>query len=146
MCYIYNADVYCDDCGDQIKRDIAAGILVGTDDAELWLLIEFDVDDDVDDVVALLDSLDERQYDSGDYPKHCSDDEESDCPQHCGSGAGCINAHVFDDGDKCGCLIGSNLTDDGMEYVREAVREGGDVADLWKAEFDYIDFDDDIPA
>ena len=117
MCVIYQADVYCDDCGRDIVRRLKGE---GKNPAD------FD---------------DENLYDSDEYPKDGDDDEESDSPQHCGNGADCVNAIVLSDGSKVGCLIGTNLTSEGMDYVREAVQEGGMVArEVWRDEFDYIDF------
>jgi hypothetical protein len=119
MSYIFNADVYCDDCGEDIRRTIdAAGN-------------------------APADPDDEHSYDSGEYPKcsgGCSD--ESDCPDHCGSGEDCINAHEFPDGWKIGVWLGNALTTDGENYVKEAVRDGGEVAELWAKYYDYLDFED----
>jgi hypothetical protein len=66
MCYIYNADIYCDDCADKIKdalvRDGSAAALIAEG----------------------ADLTDERSYDSDEYPKGCTGSDESDCPQHCG--------------------------------------------------------------
>lgn len=59
MGYIYQADVYCDDCGLEIRKQLA--------------------------VSAPTDPLDHHSYDSDDYPKEARvEHEESDCPQHCG--------------------------------------------------------------
>ena len=143
MCYVYAGDIYCDGCAALIKREVAIGIYGGN-----GLVVGPDCDgyyeyETVDDVVDYLDSLDERDYDSGDYPKYGSDDEACDSPQHCGSGPDCVNAIELSDGSKCGDLIGNDLTADGVEYVKDAVRAGGVVADLWRDEFDWIDFDDD---
>ena len=82
--------------------------------------------------------------DTDDYPQWGSDDEESDCPQHCGNGENCVNSITLSNGSKIGCLIGTNLTTDGVEYVKEAVKEGGLCAtEVWQVEFDYIDFPPD---
>lgn len=84
------------------------------------------------------------QEDTGDtneYPQHGSDDEETDSPQHCASGEECPNAITLSDGTKIGCLIGTSLTTDGVEYVKEAVKEGGLCAtEVWREEFSWIDF------
>ena len=112
MAYIYNADIYCDECGEEL----------------IAMLIAKDV---------------ENTGDSDDYPQSCDDDEETDSPQHCGSGKDCLNAITLSNGDMVGCLIGTNLTGDGVEYVKEYVKEGGIVAtEIWREEFDWIDFDD----
>ena len=91
----------------------------------------------------ILDNIDERLYDSCQYPKNGNDDEESDCPQHCGSHSDCINNIYLEHDVVIGCLIGNSLTGDGIEYVKGVVRDGnGPVCDFWRNEFDYIDFDD----
>ena len=59
--YIYNADIYCEPCGNKIKRNL---------DAE---------------GLAPLHLADEFYWDSGDYPKGPYDASESDTPDHCGS-------------------------------------------------------------
>lgn len=116
MAYIYAADIYCDDCGEDIKRSIRA---------------EGNAPDDPND---------EYSYDSGDYPKYCDGTSESDSPQHCGSGDDCINVIKFDDGYAIGVWLENNLTSEGDDCVIEAVREGGDVAELWAEYYDHLDF------
>ena len=116
MAYIYAADIYCDDCGDEIKARIQA------------------------EGKAPENPNDETSYDSDEYPKYCSDDDESDSPQHCGSHEDCLNAVTLPSGRKIGCLIGTNLTDAGVEYLKEIVDKGGEVAEFWANEFsDYLD-------
>lgn len=117
--YIFQADCFCDSCGKAIKADLDAKGLT-PDDPEK-----------------------ERTYDSDEYPKYADDDDASDCPQHCGSHEHCLEAEVLPSGRKIGALIGTNLTSDGIEYVKEKVAEGGEVADFWRERFDYIDFPDE---
>src|SRR5215467_10073467 len=63
MGYIYQADVYCEDCGEVIRKQLRA------------------------DGKAPEDELDHYSYDSDDFPKDADiEHEESDSPQHC---AGC---------------------------------------------------------
>lgn len=119
MAYIYFADIYCDDCGDAIKKQLEQ-------EGKTPECPE-----------------DERSFDSDEYPKWCDDESESDCPQHCGSHADCLNAEVMPSGHKIGCLLGTSLTDEGIEYVRQAVIEGGEVAEYWRQQFSWIGFDDD---
>lgn len=58
MGYIYQADVYCDDCGNAIREQLKA--------------------------TAPEDALDHSSYDSDDYPKDADvEHDESDCPEHC---------------------------------------------------------------
>jgi hypothetical protein len=111
MAYVYNADIYCDDCGQLIIDDLNKE---GLDD----------------------------EGDSDGYPQPCDDDAESDSPQHCGN-LNCVNAVTLPDGSKIGCLIGTNLTAVGVEYVKQAVKEGGLVAEFWREQFDFIDFPPD---
>jgi hypothetical protein len=51
---------------------------------------------------------DETTFDSDEYPKYCSDSSESDSPQHCGD---------------CGVFLENDLTSDGEDYVKQAVRD-----------------------
>jgi hypothetical protein len=76
MAYIYCADIYCDDCGKEICRNIKA---------------EGHAPEDVND---------ETTFDSDEYPKYCDDDAETDSPQHCGNHADCINFIRLGDGDS----------------------------------------------
>lgn len=82
---IYHADVWCDDCADDIKSNLQS---LGADP------VDYD---------------DESVYDSDEYPKWYDEDtEESDYPQHC---AGCRR------------FLENPLTTDGMNYVRDTVRD-----------------------
>lgn len=76
MGFIYNSDIYCDDCGQAILD-------------ELGIEGEFDGD-------------------SGDAPVACDETAEADSPCHCGG---------------CGVFLENDLTSDGADYVRDAVRE-----------------------
>lgn len=98
MAYIYCADIYCDDCGKEICNNIKA---------------EGNAPEDAND----------ETFDSDEYPKYCDDDSEADCPQHCGSQKDCINFIELEDGTRVGCLISTNLTAYGTEYVKEAIEE-----------------------
>jgi len=123
MAGIYNADIYCDDCIEKIKDDIAQ---------ELWdkreggacpdgtPTIDFESCKALNDY---LREMDETTYDSGEYPKYASDDEESDSPQHCGSHEDCEYADDLGDGHKIGCFLENPLTSEGYDYVKEAVAE-----------------------
>ncbi|HXN71509.1 MAG TPA: hypothetical protein VN861_03035 [Candidatus Acidoferrales bacterium] len=58
MGYIYQADVYCNRCGDAIRQRLSANVPE--------------------------DTLDHSSYDSDDYPKDAMvETEESDVPEHC---------------------------------------------------------------
>lgn len=115
MAAIYQADIYCDSCGDDVRQQITTKGKAPTNPD------------------------DETSYDSDEYPKRANDDDESDSPQHCGSGETCLEAETLSDGSKVGKLIGTNLTEAGVEYVREAIEAGGIVADFWAEQFvDYL--------
>lgn len=118
MPYIYDADTYCDSCGEEIK----ARILASATDEERERF------------------QDEHDYDSGEFPKWMSDDEESDCPQHCACQDDCLEAEVLPDGTRIGALLSTSLTTYGAEYVKTAVAEGGPVAEFWREQFSWIDF------
>lgn len=104
MAYIYQADVWCDDCGKAIcKRLKAEG-------------------------KAPANPADEYSYDSDEYPKRAGDDDESDSPQHCAAGEDCLNAITLPSGGKVGYLFGE-LTADGVAYVKEAIADAEGEAD-----------------
>ncbi len=115
MAAIYAADLWCDDCADLIRGKIQSGEYPNHAKAP----------DDPDD---------ETSYDSDDYPKPAGDDEASDCPQHCASDENCVNAQKLSDGSKVGLLFGE-LTEAGIEYVKEAIAEGGLVAEFWRDQY-----------
>lgn len=133
MAGIWNADIYCDDCIKLIKAERKAALMAGDGGKTGLTEAEFD---------AIY--CNEHNYDSDEYPKWADDDEETDAPQHCGSHAECLEAEVLPSGTKIGKLIGTSLTSDGVEYVKEQVAEGGEVADFWRKEFDWITFPPNI--
>ena len=114
--YIYAADVYCEDCGKEIRDCL------------------------IEEGKAPADPDDECSYDSDEFPKGPYPDGggESDCPEHCGSGADCVNAIKLSDGTKIGAWLENELTIEGAKYVEEAIYNGGEVAEIW-AKF-YCDY------
>ena len=137
MAAIYQADIWCDDCAYAIKGRIWAESEdhPAPSNIEAW---EKGVGYD-----------DERNYDSAEYPKHCDDDEESDCPQHCAAGPDCLNAYRYDGENLSGYFFGNSLTPEGEDYVVDAVKE--DVASgcvdsvactVWMPYYDWIDYGD----
>jgi hypothetical protein len=121
MAAIFQADIWCDDCAEKIKDDAYAGRF---DHQRGMSRDDWEVEHGFDD---------ERNYDSDEYPKWCDDEAESDCPQHC---AGCSE------------FLGNDLTADGIEYVKDAVREdieSGRTDSIavteWMPFYDWIDFD-----
>lgn len=107
--YIYQADVWCDDCGRAIRKRL--------------------------DRAGKTPKSDEHTYDSDDYPKH-ADECESDVPDHCAAGEKCLNAIILPSGGKVGMLMGE-LTQAGVEYVKDSLAEAQDgmgsleVVELW---------------
>lgn len=100
--YIYQADIYCDDCGRALCRTVPF-----PDGA---------------------DRNNESSWDSDDYPKgpYADSGGESDSPQHCGAGADCLNAIILrlrGKRYKVGVPLENPLTPDGVQYVREALAE-----------------------
>ena len=124
MAAIYAAEIYCDDCADLIRQQIKDKLIARG-------MTEEEIADKF---------CDERDYDSEEYPKWVDDDDERDSPQHCGSCEECVNGEMMPSGHKIGCLIGTNLTSDGIQYVKDKVAEGGEVADFWRERFCWIDF------
>lgn len=135
--YVYQAALYCEDCGKQICDQL--------DRAEK-------TPDDVNN---------ESSYDSDDYPKgpYGSGGGEADCPQHCDNGDTCLNAENLVDSCQfsssnptgeyqIGVWLGNPLTAEGLKYTVQAILEGGDVAELWGQyyEDDYEDISRAVAA
>lgn len=75
MGYIFQADVYCDECGEAIRRNLAE--------------------------VAPEDALDRHSHDSEDYPKGAAvEQDEADCPQHCADCGEFLNNPLTSEGYK----------------------------------------------
>ena len=89
MGYIFQADVYCDDCGDAIRERLKDN--------------------------APEDALDHSSYDSDNYPKEADiEHEESDAPEHC---AGCgefFRNPLTSEGYR---YVQEELTDTGLKSV-----------------------------
>ena len=108
--YIYRADTYCEDCGQELCRTMP-----------------FPAD---------ADTSCETSWDSDDYPKGPYPDGggESDSPQHCGAGADCLNAITLRSHGKryrVGVPLENPLTAEGVQYVREALAAPGLCRRLW---------------
>lgn len=108
-CYIYNADLYCEDCGRDIRKQLTKKGLAP----------------------ANVDS--ETTYDSDQFPTGPFDEGggEADCPHHCASGESCLAPEVLPDGSKIGAWLENDLTEAGVRYVQETIEEGGVVAEFW---------------
>ena len=111
MAYIYQADIYCDRCGEDIRRRLTAEGL------------------------APANPIDETTFDSDDFPKVDGEGYEVDCPQHCGSGADCLEPEIIG-GEKYGKLLEHVLTKTGADYVRSAHAEDpNEVTAYWMERF-----------
>lgn len=109
--YIYCADVYCQECGDDIKARIKreGGPREHSDPDESWPC-----------------------DDSEEWPQGPYSNEESDSPQHCGSGPDCLNPYVLKDGSKVGAFLEEPLTLRGEEEVRRMHRDSpSEITAMW---------------
>jgi len=120
--YIYQADIYCEDCGKAICEDLKKS---------------GEVPEDLD------------CYDSSEYPKGPYSDGggEADSPQHCGCCEECINA-IEIGGIKIGCWLENDLTEEGIRYVKDLVEEAieqgqyeGSVVEFWFNEYSNFGYD-----
>ena len=112
--YIYKADVWCDSCGESIRKSLKERGKEPEDPDDEWA------------------------YDSDDYPKEVMAADEDDCPWHCGAGGECLEAEVLPSGLRIGKLLSEGLTEEGVRYVREALEPDivpHEVAEFWAAEF-----------
>lgn len=109
--YIYNADIYCERCGKDIRRRIRQ------------------------EGKAPANPKDEHTYDSDEYPKgpYPSEDDASDSPDHCGAGEECFQAVTLSDGSRVGCMLENPLTEEGIRYVKEHRKENpkSEVVKMW---------------
>jgi len=120
-CFMYQAKLYCQQCGLAIRAK---------------LLTEGNAPTNPDD---------ESTYCSRDYPKGPFPEGvgEADCPQHCESGPDCINA-ISINGTKVGIFLENELTFDGVQYVKNALRDNlyrSSVALFWKDAYEDMGYD-----
>ena len=114
MAYIYAADLWCDSCGESIRKQITEEGKAPSDPYKEW------------------------SYDSDEFPKHVGDNEESDGPTNCAAGEECLEAETLPSGRKIGKQLGG-LTRIGVEYLYNAIEEGGEVAEFWAEHYsDYL--------
>lgn len=134
--YVYQADVICEDCGLQIRKELA----------------------DPSVCKEPVNPEDEGTYDSSEFPKgpYSCNFDESDSPSHCGMGDRCVNAEwcpAHGEGShKIGLFLENRLTSDGYKYVENACKEalagsGGCVAlDIWARFYGIsLEEDDNLP-
>lgn len=98
--YAYQAELYCEACGDRIRAELDAA---GKSPAE---------------------PDDQHTYDSTDYPK-AAQAGETDSPNHCAAGGACPDAEAYD-GHAVGALLPEDLTSEGVSYVRGILCEEPD--------------------
>lgn len=110
---IYQADVWCDACGEAIERRLTAE---GKRPADV---------------------CDPASYDSDNYPKMADDRDEADSPQHCAAGEACLDPTEIE-GRQYGHFMANDLTSDGVQYVRDAAERGGTVALFWARYYDLL--------
>ena len=120
MAYIYQADIYCDDCGELIMRDLERDLEANGTLPEL--------------------------VDSEDWPVDIGDPGEGDVPDHCGAGCACenaIDAGTYESGPmkgrthRVGMALENDLSDRGVQYVVDALKAGsGCVLDIWREQLD----------
>ena len=132
MAGIYQADIWCDDCIADIKQSIYDELWENRGVAECPDGTKVSEFEDCGELSDHLDFMDEYHYNSDQYPKYCSADAESDCPEHCAG---------------CGEFMGNSLTSDGADYVvrlvREALEEGrNDCVAIteWMPHYFWLDF------
>ena len=91
MAYVYQADVWCDKCGEHIKTELER---------------EGEAPDDTED---------ESSFDSDEYPKYYdAENEESDGPQNCADG----RCGGFNNGHGYGTFLENQLTSEGYKYLK----------------------------
>ena len=100
--YIYQAALYCEDCGRAIRKRLRQEGKAPDDDSD--------------------------NYPKGPFGDGGG---ESDCPEHCAAYDDCLNAIDLPDGRKIGAWLENPLTGDGVNYVREAIAAGGEATKLW---------------
>lgn len=116
MAYAYSADVWCDSCGGELCRELPVPHYP-------------------------------PPYDTDDYPSYYdADSDVADYPQHCAAGEECLEAIELPSGRKIGALLGTQLTEYGVQWLRDTLdNEAGDseVLELWRSEFaHYVQADD----
>lgn len=118
--YIYQADLYCEDCGKSICQKLK-------DEGKAPEMPD-----------------DEHTYDSDEFPKGPYSDGggESDGPHHCAAGDDCINAIEIRD-TKVGAFLENDLTADGIAYIEKMARNdpGSSVVRYWLKTYREMGYD-----
>jgi len=92
--YAYQADLICEDCGNDIIERLEKKGVEDTGDSD--------------------------DFPQG---PHSDGGGESDSPQHCGNGRNCINKIHVPGGATIGCPLGNSLTNDGVKYLRDTLAD-----------------------
>lgn len=109
--FMYAAAFHCEECGEEIRKNLARDAMkkmLEALDKELHVNLSkekqllFDLED------ILIEHMEGQQVDTDDWPVSYPDAGEADSPQNC---------------DSCGKPLEYSLTNDGIDYVVEAVRE-----------------------
>jgi hypothetical protein len=110
--YVYQAETYCDACGERVREDLTR------------------------EGFAPADPADEYSYDSDEFPKGSLPSEATDSPDHCASGSECLQG--IDLGEyglapdaplygaevrTIGAVTNDGLTDHGVSWLRETLAE-----------------------
>ena len=119
--FIYAADLFCEDCGERIREQLTR------------------------EGKAPANPDDEHTYDSDYFPKGPFPDGggEADTVCHCAGGKDCPNAIEFGDGFKAGCMLENDLTNYGVEWLKEQAREAPDneLVQLWMKTYRQMGYD-----
>lgn len=153
MAYAYQADVYCDRCGQAIIEEIRKPTLqaltilhrarkaIYATDSKLTIR---QMDARAARLTHAMEALkfpdDEPLTDSDYIPQWADDDEERDSPQHCAAGADCLQALTLTRNGlpyKVGYLFG-RLTRDGYDYTIEQIKAdpADELMQEWASHFD----------
>jgi ribosomal protein L37AE/L43A len=160
--YIYNADIYCEQCGEEIrerilnersleqcptcKQDLCH---IEIDGEDVFGCVKCQKEISRGDAYIPFDINDESSFDSDEFPKGPYGDGggESDSPQHCGSGEACINGIDLESDPsngaviRVGCFLENDLTTDGVNYLNEMIlehkRNGRGNEEVLKLWYDY---------
>jgi hypothetical protein len=105
--YIYAADIYCERCGEAIKKRLTRASVAPTNPD------------------------DETTFDSSHFPKGPYEDGggAADSPQHCGMGEYCLNPTVIGEA-VLGKFLENNLTNDGVVWLMD--QEETPVVKFWR--------------
>lgn len=147
---VYNADCWCESCAKSIKESIVKEII-----EDMWsdmrrrfpkTVLDPLTDQHKEELTeTLIDYMDRQTADTDDWPSTGNPEEATDGPQHCGAGETCDEAEDLGDGCKIGALLGTDLTDHGVDYLNEMIGEKPTndhqrrVHEFWRQSFEHYD-------